>query len=131
MNKKAFTLLEMIIVVVVIAVLASIGVPRYVRAVEKGRTSEALGFLGHIREAEIAYYMEYNTFTSSLAALSTGAPAACSGNFYFNYTLGGTGTTFTATANRCTASGRAPNALTAYRLNITNTGALGGTTGFV
>ena len=40
-NKKGFTLLELIIVIIVIGILASIAMPRYMRVAERARVTEA------------------------------------------------------------------------------------------
>jgi type IV pilus assembly protein PilE len=127
-----FTLLEMMIVVVVIGVLASIALPRYVRVVEKGRSAEARHVLGLIRDSELAYYLDVDSYTTSLTALGVQVPTACNASYYFSYGIAGGGSTFTATATRCTgANGKRPGGTTAFVLNITPAGALGGTTGFV
>lgn len=131
MNNKAFTLIEMVMVVVLVAILASLALPRYVKVVEKGRSTEARDFLGHIRSLETAYYLEYDTYTTNLSALSVGAPSACNASFYFNYSITGGGAGFAASANRCTASGRAPNAQTTYVLNMTQAGVLDGTAAYL
>ena len=41
-NKKGFTLLELLVVVLIIGILASIALPQYKKAVEKAKLSEAL-----------------------------------------------------------------------------------------
>ena len=56
MNRKGFTLLELLIVIVIIGILASIGMPRYFDAIEKAREAEAKGTIGEIYKIEQAYY---------------------------------------------------------------------------
>ena len=54
-RKVGFTLLELLMVVVIIAILASIALPQYIRASEKARSTEALTALGAIRQSELRY----------------------------------------------------------------------------
>jgi type IV pilus assembly protein PilE len=54
-SKKGFTLLELLMVVIIIAILASIALPAYLKATEKSRSTEALQILGQIRSSENRY----------------------------------------------------------------------------
>lgn len=49
MHKKAFTLMELLIVVLVIGVLASVAIPKFIRVVETRRTNEAEDMLSAVR----------------------------------------------------------------------------------
>ena len=49
LSNKAFTLMELLIVVVVLGVLASIGVPKFMRMLETRRTTEAENILSAVR----------------------------------------------------------------------------------
>jgi len=40
-NQKGFTLIEILVVVIIVAILAALAVPRYLRYVEKSRSTEA------------------------------------------------------------------------------------------
>ena len=54
--KKAFTLIELLIVVVIIGILASIAMPQYVKVIKKAKTAEALIKLGALRGAMDRYW---------------------------------------------------------------------------
>lgn len=55
---KGFTLLEILIVVVIIGILASLAIPRYIKSTEVSNASEAYNNLNAIRKAEWVYYAE-------------------------------------------------------------------------
>lgn len=46
--KKGFTLLELIVVIIIIGILATLGFTQYTKVVEKGRTAEAKSVLGRM-----------------------------------------------------------------------------------
>ncbi len=125
-KEPGFTLIELVVAVVIIGILASIAVPRFIRVVEKGRSAEARNVLGVIRDAQVAYFLEYDKYTTSLSALGVSVPTACNTSYYFRYSvaLGGGGASFTGSAVRCTAGGRSPNGPFAYTMTLNNGGVL-------
>lgn len=128
--RGGFTLIEIMVVVIIIGILASLALANYVRTVEKSRTSEAKNILGTIRTAELAYFLENGIYTTSLADLQMNSlpSAACNANYYFIYCVTGGGGSFTANAARCTAGqgGKNPPGPAAYTLTLDQNGALGG-----
>jgi len=68
-NTKGFTLMEVLIVVIVLAVLAGLAVPMYSSSVEKSRKAEALATLAALRQSEIRFFAQNNTYTNNLAQL--------------------------------------------------------------
>ncbi|MCX5711539.1 MAG: prepilin-type N-terminal cleavage/methylation domain-containing protein [Candidatus Omnitrophica bacterium] len=105
--KKGFTLLELIVVIIVIGVLATLGFSQYTKVVERGRAAEAKTILSQLRSAEAVYYQEYEAYTADFANLVvSGMPGACAATHYFSYACAATGT---CTATRCTAGGKSPN----------------------
>ena len=64
-----FTLVELIVVVIIIGVLASIAVPQYLKAVERAKRGKAFAYLSFIRDAEQMYRAEKDTYTTSMDEL--------------------------------------------------------------
>jgi prepilin-type N-terminal cleavage/methylation domain-containing protein len=66
-EEGGFTLLELIVVVIVIAVLASIAVPMYRGYIKSVRASEATSRLGAIVTAAKNYHQRFNQWPTSFA----------------------------------------------------------------
>jgi len=64
-KKQAFTLIELIIVVVIISILALIAIPRYFANIGKATKSQIYNNLDAIRQAEMAYYAVYGAYKGS------------------------------------------------------------------
>ncbi len=73
-NDKAFTLIELIAVVLIVGILAAIGLPQYQRALESSRVSEAITMIGNISTAEKLYYLQTGQFTSDFSNLMLQIP---------------------------------------------------------
>jgi prepilin-type N-terminal cleavage/methylation domain-containing protein len=69
MNRKGFTLVEVLIVVIIIGILASIGIPQFAVSIEKAKGGEARAGLGHIQTGEKVYYAEKEFYTTNLGDL--------------------------------------------------------------
>jgi len=67
--KKGFTLLELIVVIIIIGVLASLGIPQYIRVTEKARQAEGVRALGALRGAQQRYYARMSAYTTLLTNL--------------------------------------------------------------
>lgn len=123
-GKGGFTLLELIIVVIVIGILASLGLPRYIRLTEKGRTTEAKNLLSSIRDAQIRYATQWGAYTTNMSALDVNLQAK-----YYAYAAVTNGTNLSdpnimvATATRNT-SVEMPGGVGIYNLTITMGGNL-------
>lgn len=62
MNKKGFTLVELVIVIVIVGILSIISVPVYRGYVEKAMLTEGKTLIGAIGRAEVAYHVENEYF---------------------------------------------------------------------
>lgn len=58
LNKKGFTLIEMLVVIVVLGILGAISYPFYLNVVEKSRYAEAKAYLGSLRSHIQQYKLE-------------------------------------------------------------------------
>ena len=93
---KGFTLVEVLIVVIIIGILASIGIPQFATSIEKAKGGEARAYFGHIQTAEKIYYAEKETYTNNLSDLDLNLTQT-----YWSISITTpTSITFTATATR-------------------------------
>ena len=67
--KKAFTLTELLVVIILVGILASIAIPRFGRSTDKAMESEAVMALRQVQELQKIYYLEHKTFTQDLKAI--------------------------------------------------------------
>ncbi|MBQ3834438.1 MAG: prepilin-type N-terminal cleavage/methylation domain-containing protein [Elusimicrobia bacterium] len=61
-KKRGFTLTELVITVALIIILATISVPMYKDHISKAKLAEGYALLAAIREAQEAYFSEYDNF---------------------------------------------------------------------
>lgn len=100
---RGFTLLELMIVVVVVAILASFAIPSYLSQVRKSRRSDATSTLGDLQLRQERYRAEHATF-GTLAQLNA---ATTSSNGYYTMSL-------------ATLSGNCPNMATTTAESTSN-----------
>ena len=64
-NNRGFTMTELMIVVTIIGILATIAFPMFQTVPERSKSTEAVTALGLIRSAMRIYYVEHGTFANA------------------------------------------------------------------
>ena len=96
MNRKGFTLVEVLIVVIIIGILSAIGIPQFAASIEKAKGGEARAGLGHLQTGEKVYYAENEYYTTNTADLDI----TLTQKFWAFTIATPSSTTYTATATR-------------------------------
>jgi len=98
-NRRGFTMLELMVVVIIVAVLAAVAVPLYTGYIKKARVSEAEARLGQILTAAKAFGQETGNWPIATSAGFFGDMTASPNFTYAITSASGPATgTFTSTA---------------------------------
>lgn len=62
--RKGFTLMELVVVVMILGILASVAIPKYNKTVETSRAMDAIGTLQAVSTANRVYKTERGTYTT-------------------------------------------------------------------
>lgn len=93
---KGFTLIEVLIVVIILGILATLAVPQFTRMISRARMAEAWAGLGAVRTAQSVYWMEHSNYAGVITDLDCDASA---GDFAFTVSnIGADTSTFNAVA---------------------------------
>lgn len=95
---RGFTLLELMIVVVVVAILAAIALPSYTDYITRGKFTEAHGQLADVRVKMEQWFMDNRTYLNAAGTACGVTMPAGQAARYFTYTCAGAAQTYTLTA---------------------------------
>ncbi len=117
---KGFTLIELIIVIIIVGILATVGLNQYTAIIERGRAGEARSNLAVMRKLANEYYLKNGTLvgmTNADVGMGSGQgsiPSSCVTSSYFYYYIvdyyaasGYVG----MRGRRCESGGKPPNAV--------------------
>jgi len=109
MNRKGFTLIELIVVIVIIGILAAIAIPRFMGAQDRARIGACEADVTLMRQALGLYEIDYSTYNLGTVSNYAAFVAALKGpdgiaymtlpdtTNFTNFSYTGSDTTFTVT----------------------------------
>ena len=123
---NGFTLIELMIVVAIIGLLATIALPSYQDYIRRGKIGEATSELAAFRARQEQYFQDNRTYVSGGTTCGGILP---SGTKYFTYTCLGAATTYTAGATGIATEGMNGFTFTIDQNNTRQTTAFPGVSG--
>lgn len=102
-DKQAFTLIELIIVVMIVGILTGIAAPSFMRSRERAMDRQAQVILKTIRVAEKSYKLDYTTHAvplSTVPSINNVLELDLADNGEWTYSVTGGASSFTATMTR-------------------------------
>lgn len=109
-----FTLIELMVVVAVVAILASVALPAYTDYIRRGALPEAFSGLSSAQVKMEQYFQDSRSFVTS----GTTCGSSLTATTYFTFSCAGTATTYTFTA-----TGKTGTAASGHIYTIDQTGA--------
>lgn len=82
---RGLTIIELMIVVVIIGIMATFAITSYSAFLIKAKRSEVKANLEAIYKAETSYFIEHDTYSTSLDEIRW---SIIGSNFYYSYTVG-------------------------------------------
>jgi type IV pilus assembly protein PilE len=90
--QRGFTLMELMVVIIIVAILAAVAVPLYINYVKDARRTEAKGAIAAVISAQQIYYQEFGEYADQLTLLKVDLTDLAS-NWSFALSGGGQGST--------------------------------------
>jgi len=100
LTKSGFTMLELLMVVIIIGILATLALPQYMGFIEKARSTEAISTMGTIRTAQNLYKLETGTYSPDASNLAITVPTSGAATYWTYSITGASDTGFGVTATR-------------------------------
>ena len=69
-RKRGFTLVEILIVLVILAILTAVAIPTYKKVINRSRVSDGMHVLDMLAEAQEKYFIEHGHYASGLSLLN-------------------------------------------------------------
>lgn len=86
-NQRAFTLIELMIVVLILGVIASIAYPNYENYLTRTYRTAAQQYMLELASAQQQYLVDNRSYTSTIANLGVNAPDSISGLYSVSITV--------------------------------------------
>jgi type IV pilus assembly protein PilE len=94
-----FTLIELIVVMIVVAILAAIAIPNYSQYVQRGHRSSAQAYISDLASRQAQFFLDRRVYADNVAALNVPAPAEIANRYVVAIAAnGGPPATFIVTA---------------------------------
>lgn len=102
-QERGFTLIELMITVVIVAILASVALPSYQNQMQKTRRADAYDCLLNAAQRQENFFYQNNSYASTIAALGMDAQS-CGDGDYYSLEVTGNATSYLLTARRVAGS---------------------------
>lgn len=89
-NRKGFTLVELMVVVIIVLVLAGIAVPVYIHYIQEGKKSEGYAVIDSIVSGALVYFQKTNSYEDGTIDLWLARDDVDNAQ-YFTYVISGQG----------------------------------------